>query len=541
MAIVKNFIVGLVAGAIALTLSFLLRVFAGGVFVPELAAQTLFSLVPGELEAQAVETLGSLAKYLALTGATIVSLAAYGVIGVVSLGGRVRLGEKASNTVLRLSVSAYTVFLLIAVLLTRITEITTQLVAIEFLAAYLLLPHVAFGLAAQYVSNRFVTETNISSETPLTAETTIDQRRRSLIRLGSVGIFAAIALFLGLQSIAPKPIKSSANPASQPVTSPSQSVGIFADPRIAPIVASEVTSNDAFYRVDVNIITPTVDAKNWKLIVKGSVDNPMSLSYDDLRSLPAVEEYATLECISNSIGGDLISTARWKGVSLKTILDKAHVKPDATFIVFRCQDSYDVAIPLEKGLREATLLAYDMNGETLPRDHGYPLRAIIPGIYGMMNAKWITEIEVVNTVYSGFWQRRGWSGTAEYQTHSIIVFPGDNEITRRFGNAHSPRTIPNGRIPIAGIAFAGDRGIAKVEVSTDGGRTWEPAILKEPLSKYTWILWAYEWSPPAKGEYRLAVRATDKTGHIQISEINDSFPDGATGYHLTSARVEEQA
>jgi molybdenum-dependent oxidoreductase-like protein len=149
----------------------------------------------------------------------------------------------------------------------------------------------------------------------------------------------------------------------------------------------------------------------------------------------------------------------------------------------------------------------------------------------MMNAKWITEIELVDRVYEGFWQRRGWTNNAKYQTHSKIVFPGDALRNRFLEISPSAAPTVGNKSPIAGIAFAGDRGISKVEVSTDGGNTWQIADIKDPLSNNSWVLWALYWIPKNKGRYNIIVRATDRAGNLQTAEIRDNYPNGATGYH----------
>jgi DMSO/TMAO reductase YedYZ molybdopterin-dependent catalytic subunit len=151
----------------------------------------------------------------------------------------------------------------------------------------------------------------------------------------------------------------------------------FEDPMLEPLLTSEVTPTYLFYRIDINPIVPEVDAKSWNLTVKGLVDNPLTINYDEIRAMPSVEQYATLECVSNKIGGDLISTAMWKGVKLKDILDRAKVKTGAKYIAFRCSDGYDVGIPLEAGLMDGTILAYDMNLAPLNAKHGFPVRAIV--------------------------------------------------------------------------------------------------------------------------------------------------------------------
>jgi hypothetical protein len=289
--------------------------------------------------------------------------------------------------------------------------------------------------------------------------------------------------------------------------------------------------------VDINPIPPTVDVNSWQLEVKGLVSQTLTITYEELRAMPSVQQIATLECISNKIGNDLISTAIWNGIRLKDLLEKSQVKPDAKYIVFRCADGYDVGIPLERGFQEGSILAYGMNGEALTAKHGYPVRAIIPGLYGMMNPKWITEIELVGEIYEGYWQKKGWANNAQYNTHSFIVIPGSDPVRKVFRSLGALNIVVGEEIPIAGVAFAGDRGISKVEVSSDGGATWKEARIKDPLSPYTWVLWATELNVTTKGNYKIIVRATDKTGKIQTSEVRDPFPNGAMGYHIVNAQA----
>jgi DMSO/TMAO reductase YedYZ molybdopterin-dependent catalytic subunit len=306
----------------------------------------------------------------------------------------------------------------------------------------------------------------------------------------------------------------------------------FEDPELAPLLGSEITPTDLFYRIDKNPIVPVVMASTWKLTVKGLVTKPLEINYAELRNMPSVEEFATLECVSNKIGGELISTAVWKGIRLKDLLEKAQVMPSAKYIVFRCYDGYDVGIPLERGLFDGSILAYDMNGASLTAEHGYPVRAIVPGWYGMMNPKWITEIELVDQVYEGYWQRKGWSNNAKYNTQSFIAIPGNASVRQRFSGLAAVSAV-SGMVTVAGVAFAGDRGILKVEVSNDGGVTWKEARLKDPLSPYTWVLWTTQVNlNDNKGNHKLTARSTDKTGNIQTAELANPFPNGATGYHV---------
>jgi DMSO/TMAO reductase YedYZ molybdopterin-dependent catalytic subunit len=536
-----SFLGGLAAGAIAIAIALLIRSFVGGPFIPELASQTLFSLTPGQFESQAVENFGPLAKYSAFSGAVIVNFILYGVFAILlnRLHSKFPWNGYVGRALLS-SLLAYIILLIITISLVTITEARThtQPTSITRLVISLILPQIAFG----FTLSTFYGRARLPSRKPASekaAETTpeIDYKKRVFLRAGIATIIAIPILFLGLNRLFPTQevqIPTPTSPSLLPPQSRSKPLG-FEDPRLAPLLESEVTPTYLFYRIDINPIVPEVDATSWTLTVKGLVNNPLTITYEQIKTMPSVEEYATLQCVSNKIGGDLTSTALWKGVRLKDVLQKAQVKPDAKYIAFRCYDGYDVGIPLERGLLEGSILAYDMNLAPLTSEHGYPVRAIVPGLYGMMNPKWITEIELVDSVYEGYWARNGWTNIATEDTHSCIVIPGHAPVTDRFRNLELENIsiVPGQRVPVAGIAFAGDRGISKVEVSTDGGGAWKSANIKDPLSKYTWVLWAAGFTPAApQGSNRIVVRATDKTGKVQTSEVRPPFPDGNTGYHI---------
>ena len=292
----------------------------------------------------------------------------------------------------------------------------------------------------------------------------------------------------------------------------------------------EITPNDRFYEVSKNIINPKVDVEGWSLMVGGDmVGNPYSLTYDELKALPSKEEYVTLTCISNNIGGDLISNALWKGVPLRLLLERAQLDPSVERIAFHAADGYVDSFPLGYAMGEDVLVAYLMNGEALPDGHGFPARIIVPGLWGMENVKWLTRIEPVESSFRGYWQERGWADTASINTMSRIDVP-DSGIT-----------IPVQETLVGGVAFAGDRGVIKVEISIDGRTPWQPAELRKALSPYTWILWTSHWTPPAAQRYSITVRATDGTGEVQTAVLHDALPDGATGHDSIIVRVEEQA
>ncbi|MDQ4066109.1 MAG: molybdopterin-dependent oxidoreductase [Thermoproteota archaeon] len=553
----RSFVTGIAAGGAALATSYFLRIFAGGLFVPELAAQMLFSITPGSVESQAISTLGEMAKNLAFASAIIGSLILYGGIGILLHKTYRRLAPRGLIVnVSQFILVPYLVLLVVAVILFMLTEISTQPLTVQIIILYLVPPHIVYGLILYHIFK-------MQQKQPATAVTTpehIRERtlpqdegvninkvgRRQFIRILSIvvaGSIASVFVFYWADLFSrSRPLSSSSPP--PPLQSPILSNTTRSSDlpsELLPFFASEITPNDRFYRVDINIATPTIIADMWKLRVTGLIDNPLELSYGELRSLPSIEEYATLECVSNKVGGDLISTALWKGVSLKSVLEMAQVRPEARYVVFKCFDGYDVGIPLEKGLEETTLLAYEMNRATLPTNHGFPVRAIVPGIYGMMNAKWVTEIELVDTVYEGFWQRKGWSNEAKYKIHSTVVVPG-SALSYRFGSLGEPTTVTLGtKVPIAGIAFAGNEGISKVEVSMDGGKSWQEAKMKRPISINSWALWYIEWNPNSQGRHIISVRATDGTGKIQPVGFHKPFPDGSSGYHMIEVMVQARA
>jgi DMSO/TMAO reductase YedYZ molybdopterin-dependent catalytic subunit len=284
----------------------------------------------------------------------------------------------------------------------------------------------------------------------------------------------------------------------------------------------ELTNTNNFYYVSKNLYSdPTLDAGSWQLTINGEgVEHPFSLSYQDLLKLPAAEQVTTLECISNVVGGNLMSSARWKGARLKDLLAMAGIKPGSTKVAFHAADGYTDSIHLGKALDPLTLLAYTINGQPLPPEHGFPARMIVPGIYGMKHCKWITQLEIVNYNFLGYWQQRGWSDDALINLGARIDVP--------FAGASLPIKR---QTTIAGVAFAGARGVSAVDVSTDNGRTWRRAVLKRPLGAVTWTLWELPWTPASKDTYAIVARMIDLQGYYQQPVLADPFPNGATGYH----------
>src|SRR3989304_146706 len=292
----------------------------------------------------------------------------------------------------------------------------------------------------------------------------------------------------------------------------------------------EVTPNEQFYTVSKNPpgFDPVLKAERWRLEVAAQPGQSLTLTYDDIKAMPSVRRPHTLECISNEVGGDLISNAIWRGVRLRDVMAKAGgIDSKATEIVFRCADGYTESLPIADALDQDTLVAYEMNGQPLPPKHGFPVRLLVPGRFGMKNPKWITKIEAVNIDFQGYWERSGWSKPAIVKTMSKFNAPSGSHMMPTLGD----------EVGVGGVAYAGDRGIKAAEVSTDDGKTWQPAQIKPPLGKYTWVLWSALWKPTAPGEYTLKVRARDGTGVLQTATEVGTLPDGASGYHRIRVRV----
>jgi DMSO/TMAO reductase YedYZ molybdopterin-dependent catalytic subunit len=279
------------------------------------------------------------------------------------------------------------------------------------------------------------------------------------------------------------------------------------------------TPNDAFYVVSKNLVDPTVAVVDWSLEIGGMVDRPMSLSFSDVMARDAHEMAATLECISNRVGGSYISNTTWTGFPLKELLDEAGLQDGVVDIKLEAADGYSESIPLAEALQDDTLLVYLMDGLALTDKHGFPLRLIVPNIFGMKNVKWITKIEAVAEDFQGYWQERQWSDVATVVTMSRIDIPGRGD-----------KADLGSTVELGGVAFAGDRGISMVEVTTDGGATWQEADLSEVPSNRTWRLWRLDHLATEPGLRRVAVRATDGDGERQVETEQDPLPDGATGW-----------
>jgi DMSO/TMAO reductase YedYZ molybdopterin-dependent catalytic subunit len=351
-------------------------------------------------------------------------------------------------------------------------------------------------------------------------------RRSFLIRAGGVGVAAVVAGVVGrnlLESGRTAPVSD--GPPAPPASVTVPPLGPEADlsttiTGLTPIVEP----NDSFYRIDTALLTPSVSTVGWTLRIHGLVDRETILTWEQLIALPIFEQYVTIACVSNEVGGNLVGNAKWTGVRLREVLDIAGVQAAGTQLVGRSVDGWTAGMPTAWVMDPARepMIAFKMNDEPLPRIHGYPARLIVPGLFGYVSAtKWLAELELTTLeAFNGYWINLGWAKDGPILTQSRIDTP-------RGG-------VAAGQVPIAGIAWAPDRGVSRVEVAIDG--VWRDARLSAPISDTTWVQWVTDWAADP-GQHKIMVRATDGTGAVQPEQPSPPVPDGARGWHTISVNV----
>ncbi|MCJ2520163.1 MAG: molybdopterin-dependent oxidoreductase [Candidatus Thermoplasmatota archaeon] len=491
-----RFVAGVLAGVTGLVITFLLRVASLGVFLPEVAVDFTVGLIPGSVESFFIRTMGEGAKLLALVVALLVFLVVPGVYALFFRLFQSLLRRRwAVGALYTLGPATIALFLVLPLLGGGF--LGTQTPAGPWAAAFSqLLGALLYAAVLDYllveVSARYPKGFSLS--------------RRQFI-VGAVGAIIAIgAALYGFGALVGRKTRL-----------------VFSS--VSQMFAKEVTPTEEFYTVTKNVIDPVVDATSWRLMVDGLASHPRTYTYNELLDRADAQEYITMECVSNEVGGELISTAKWGGIPLGEILGEADPLDAADWVLFTSEDDYTVAIPRSKAVEPSTMLALKMNNEPLTVSHGFPARIVVPGLYGMFSAKWLTRITLVQGEYLGFWQAKGWTNQGEIRTTAIIATPPSDSVVE------APVTI-------GGVAFAGDRGISRVEVSTDGGETWSDAVLKsQTLSNLTWVLWTFQWDPPRSGSYRILARAVDGGGAHQTLTEESPFPNGASGYDAVDLRV----
>jgi DMSO/TMAO reductase YedYZ molybdopterin-dependent catalytic subunit len=499
----RGAIAGVVAGGVALAVGELVAGIGATRNAPVIAVgDAVIDAVPRPVKDFAIDTFGTNDKVALLVGI-------YSVIALIAIA----LGVASTRrwTTGAIGIGAFGAIGLVAVI-QQGTDVSVAEIAAPILGAIA-------GIATLWLLLR-----------PPREEVAVDADRRRFLTLtaGAAGA-AVVASSLGrfLQSrvsaaasrlavVLPRPMRAAA------------SIPAGADLGIEDL-SPFVTPNGNFYRIDVNLVVPQVEAETWRLKVHGRVDQELELTFDDVLARDMVEEDITLACVSNEIGGRLVGNARWLGTPLLPLLEEAGIDRSADQIVARAVDGFTVGFPVD-ALRDgrAALLAIGMNGEPLPIDHGFPARLVIAGLYGYVSAtKWITEIELTTFAdFDPYWIKRGWAVEAPIKTAARIDTPSG---LQRVLASDAP-------IAIAGVAWAQTRGISKVELKIDDAE-WQECELSEEVGLNTWRQWVYRWTDPTPGRRQLTVRATDGDGETQTEERVAPFPDGATGWHSIAVNV----
>jgi len=348
-------------------------------------------------------------------------------------------------------------------------------------------------------------------------------RRRFLVRLGgSTAAITVVGAVVGELAEAKHRKMMLASRSEEPwsLSHPLPNADAAVNP--VPGTRPEFTPLERHYRIDINTIPPTINEGQWQLNITGLLEKPLALTLDELKRYEPLHQFVTLSCISNPVGGDLIGTTRWTGVSLQRLLPALRLKPGGSYFKIHAADGFFEVVPIEKmQVDERVMLAYAWDGVPLTREHGFPLRIYIPDVHGMKQPKWITAIEVIDHWEPGYWVQRGWDKVAQMKATSVIDVVGMDMTIIRAGQEKL--------IPIGGIAHAGARRITKVELQVDDG-PWQPALLRTPLSDLTWVLWRYDW-PFKHGNHTFAVRCYDGQGSAQIVTQAPPEPSGATGLY----------
>jgi DMSO/TMAO reductase YedYZ molybdopterin-dependent catalytic subunit len=472
--------------------------------------QVFIDWVPRPLKEWAIETFGTNDKVVLVVGALVVL---FGIgIGVGVLAMR---GERSAAVALTCVTGVIGAWAVLTRPEPTVVKLLPTIVGTGVSIAVLL--YLAPRSAASSLTGPATrAESTARAQQPVAQSMGVDRRRfvGGAIGLGSVAVIAG-----GVGRMLQQ--RFEVNSERSLLSLPSVDTPVTALPANAQLSLDGldpfVTPNANFYRIDTALVVPQVSKDSWRLTIGGMVDNPIELTFDDLLARPQVERYITLSCVSNPVGGDLVGNARWQGVLLRDLLEEAGVQPNATQIVSRSIDDWTAGTPTEIVMdgRDA-MLAIAMNGEPLPAQHGYPVRMVVPGLYGYVSAtKWVTEIELTRWEdYDAYWVPRGWSKNGPIKTMSRI------DTDRRGVN-------PNDVI-VGGVAWAVHRGLSRVEVRSDGGE-WVEADLGGVPSDDTWKQWmvTLDLQP---GRHMIESRAFDGDGVPQTDETAPVAPNGASGY-----------
>ncbi|WP_396610641.1 molybdopterin-dependent oxidoreductase [Haloferax sp. S1W] len=471
----------IVAGTVGVAGSFAVAGFTRN-FVVAPVNSWVVNTTPGVIVTASIQTLGTLGDTLAF--AFSVGLTAF-VLALVAAAGDA-FGDRFGGTVGAVMATYFVGW-----------GVTAVLVRAPFFALGVAVPMaVAVGLGRRFP-----------------VRPTPDRgRRRVVVATASLLGFLGLSSVIGLRLVRPESSLLTALPAAERKEINDRLDEARAQSLDVAGLEGLTTPVEDFYEIDIDAINPNLNASEWRLRVTGAVEQTATFSYGDLTDMAPEHRFVTLRCVGEPLNGTLMDNALWTGVPVSAVLEQARPTDEATHVMLRAADDYFEEFPIE-ALSDG-FLAYGMNGQVLPRKHGYPVRALIPGHWGEINVKWLTEIEFLEGEQEGYWEKRGWHGTGPVSTVAKL---------------HAVNHRPDGSIQVGGHAYAGVRGIQAVEVSVDGGETWNRARLSESLPDAdVWRQWAYEYR--ADSPHEVVVRAIDGTGTVQTAVESPPFPRGATGW-----------
>lgn len=503
-------VAGGVAGLAGIAVSQVLTVVLGLRVSPVVAvSEAIIELTPGQVAEALISVVGTWDKPLLVGGVVL------GVLALVAVAGALVRRSVVAATALLLATAAVA----LGALLLR-PGFTA--VAVVPVAAGMATWMVALALLADRAAAAYADPENRARATSAPGPEGVAERaasRRSFLVLAGATAAVSVAGVAGAQLLGRgrRAVETSRRllrlPAGRGVVPAGAELGL-------PGLVPWRVPNEDFYRIDTALVVPTVDPSDWRLRIHGMVGQELVLTYADLLARERTEAWVTLCCVSNEVGGDLIGNAYWSGVRVADLLGEAGVDPDADAVKQTSEDGWNCGTPLTALTdgRDA-MLALAMNGEPLPLEHGFPVRMVVPGLYGFVSAtKWLVDLEVTRfDRFTAYWTERGWSARGPVKTQSRIEAPREGD------------EVPAGRVRVGGHAWAQHTGIAKVELRVDGN-AWLPAELGRVPSDDTWVQWAVAVDL-APGPHTLAVRATDRSGETQTAARTGVVPDGATGWH----------
>lgn len=485
-------LVGLAAGAAGLAGSYAAAGYTP-TFVASPVERTLSRTMPGEIITFAITYLGSLGQQLNLATAVVLTwlLLAAGITASIVAG------QAATNRVLPAIGTAVSTWL-----------VTAGLTGALVLALGPVLPAVAVVVLAQAVDAYRTTVDPISSK-----------RRRALSTVGIALGVTAVGASVGQRRSAVDRTAPELDAQGADIEDVQTKLDT-AERRSLDIDGIEPLVSETFFEVDINSIDPDTKAQEYTLSITGAVESDVSFDYEELTEMASVNKFSTLRCVGDSLNGEKIDTALWTGVPLQRLVERAGVQSDCDCVLLKAEDGYEVEFPMAAFNRG--LAVYGMNGKKLPRGHGYPVRAVIPGHWGEVNTKWLTEIELLNREVDGYWEQRGWEGTGPVKPTATLKHDA---------------MLDDGQRQLAGHAYGGLRGVSAVDVSTDGGSSWSRASLSEPLpaaegdgtAEDAWRQWQYSYDPPGES-HEVVVRMIDRDGTVQTDEETGPYPTGPSGW-----------